>query len=152
VAGGPVRHVLLNAMSFPDSHRPGTFCWVDLAASDAGLAQRFYAQTFGWRFQTQSVLGGHYTRCRLGDADVGSMYQLKHAQRAHGVPSHWTPYIAVADVDAAVQRVIACGGRSIVAPFDVPGAARIALIEDAVGALVGLWQASRAAPDDTRRP
>ena len=132
----------------------GTFCWVDLAASDAGLAQQFYAQAFGWSFHAQSVLGGHYTRCRLGDADVGSIYQLNQAQRANGVPSHWTPYIAiaVADVDAAVQRVVACGGRSVVAPFDVPGAARIALIEDAVGALVGLWQAVRAEPDDTGRP
>jgi predicted enzyme related to lactoylglutathione lyase len=31
-----------------------------------------------------------------------------------------------------------------VAPFDVPGTARIALIQDAVGALVGLWEQKRA--------
>jgi predicted enzyme related to lactoylglutathione lyase len=34
----------------------------------------------------------------------------------------------------------------VVAPFDVPGTARIALIQDAVGALVGLWQPIRGSP------
>jgi predicted enzyme related to lactoylglutathione lyase len=119
---------------------------VDLAAGDSALAQRFYAQAFGWSFRDQPVLGGHFTRCQVGGLDVGSMYQLTPAQRAHGVPSHWTPYIAVDRVDAALRRVSANGGRSVVAPFDVPGIARIALIEDAVGALVGLWQPIRASP------
>lgn len=120
--------------------RPGAFCWLDLAARDAGRARSFYAQAFGWTFRDQSALGGHFTRAQLGGHDVASLYQLKQAQIEHGVPSHWTPYVGVAQVEAAVQRVGACGGRVIVAPFDVPGVARIALIEDAVGALVGLWQ------------
>lgn len=123
-----------------DPPQPGSFCWLDLAASDAGLAQRFYAQAFGWTFQEQAALGGRFTRCHVGRRDVASLYQLKQAQLEHGVPSHWTPYIAVDQVDAALQRSAACGGRAVVAPFDVPGMARIALIQDAVGALVGLWQ------------
>jgi predicted enzyme related to lactoylglutathione lyase len=122
--------------------RPGAFCWLDLAASDAALAKQFYAQVFGWSFDDQPALGGHFTRSRVGGRDVGSLYQLKRAQLEHGVPSHWTPYILVASADATAQRVAACGGRLVVAPFDVPGMARIALIEDAVGALVGLWQDS----------
>jgi predicted enzyme related to lactoylglutathione lyase len=44
---------------------------------------------------------------------------------------------------ATARGVAAWGGRLVVAPFDVPGTARIALIEDAVGALVGLWQPER---------
>ena len=133
-------------MSSPDPHQPGAFCWVDLAAGDSVLAQRFYARAFGWSFRDQPVLGGHFTRCQVDDRDVGSIYQLTLAQRAHGVPSHWTPYIAVDRLDAALRRVSAHGGRSVVAPFDVPGIARIALIEDAVGALVGLWQSVCASP------
>jgi len=129
-----------------DSPQPGSFCWFDLAASDAALAQRFYAQAFGWTFHDQSALGGHFTHCQVGRRDVGSLYQLKQAQLEHGVPSHWTPYIAVTHVDAALQRVAAGGGRAVVAPFDVPGTARIALIQDAVGALVGLWQPIRGSP------
>lgn len=120
--------------------RPGAFCWLDLAAHDAALAKQFYAQVFGWTFEDQSALGGHFTRSRVGGHDAGSLYQLKRAQIEHGVPSHWTPYILVEDADLAARRVVACGGRLVVAPFDVPGSARIALIQDAVGALVGLWQ------------
>ncbi len=138
---------MANALMTPPSvHRPGGFCWVDLAATDAAAAQQFYAAAFGWTFRDQPVLGGHFTRCQLEGRDIASLYPLRAAQRAQGVPSHWTPYLAVDSIDAALQRVAACGGRQIVAPLEVPGIARIALIEDAVGALVGLWQAIRASP------
>jgi predicted enzyme related to lactoylglutathione lyase len=118
----------------------GSFCWLDLAAADAAAAKRFYADAFGWRFADRRTNGGVYTRCRVGDCEMASLYQLERAAVARGVPSHWTPYIAVADADAAVLKVSGLGGRRVVAPFDVPGVARIALVEDAVGALVGLWQ------------
>jgi predicted enzyme related to lactoylglutathione lyase len=49
----------------------------------------------------------------------------------------------VESVRAAAGRVTACGARLVVAPFDVAGIARIALIEDAVGALLGLWEPAR---------
>ena len=122
-----------------------TFCWLDLAASDAGRARRFYAQAFGWQFDTQQANGGVYTRCRVGSSAVASLYQLQRAQVEQGVPSHWTPYLRVAAIDDCVQRIARLGGRLLVAPFDVPAVARIALIEDAVGALVGLWQSPLSA-------
>lgn len=134
---------MATAVRAPEAAAPGTFCWLDLAASDADSAMAFYAQAFGWRFETQRANGGHFTRCRAGGRDVGSLYPLKRAQLEHGVPSHWTPYIRVAKVDALASRVAALGGRVLVAPFDVQGTARIALIEDAVGAVVGLWQPLR---------
>jgi predicted enzyme related to lactoylglutathione lyase len=118
----------------------GTFCWLDLAASDAGRAQRFYAQAFGWHFHERAANGGRFTLCRAGERDIASMYPLRRAQLEAGMPSHWTPYVAVPDLQAAASRVTASGGRIVVAPFDVEGMARIALVEDAVGALLGLWQ------------
>lgn len=123
-----------------DPPRPGTFCWLDLAASDESRAKQFYAQAFGWTFHDQKANGGRFTRCFAGEQAVGSLYPLRRAQLEYGVPSHWTPYVCVDDVDAAAQRIVPLGGRLVVAPFDVEGVARIALIEDAVGALVGLWQ------------
>lgn len=128
---------------------PGTFCWLDLAARDAALAKRFYAGAFGWTFEEQRANGGVFTRCHAGDAGgrgVASLYQIRRAELDRGVPSHWTPYIAVADADAAARRAAGLGGRLVVAPFEVNGIARIALIEDAVGALVGLWQSGAQSP------
>lgn len=126
--------------------QPGGFCWLDLAATDASRAKRFYTQAFGWTFHDQHANGGFFTRWTSGGREIASLYQLRRAQLEAGVPSHWTPYVLVNNVDVAVLRITEGGGRVIVAPFDVPGSARITLIEDAVGALLGLWQ-----PLDDRR-
>jgi predicted enzyme related to lactoylglutathione lyase len=119
---------------------PGQFCWVDLAASDADAAKAFYGRLFGWTSGAQAANGGSFTRLRQSDQDVGSVYQLSARHLENGVPSHWTPYLRVDDVDAVVQRAVALGGEVIVHPFVVDGTARIALILDGVGAHVGLWE------------
>lgn len=139
-------------MDSPAAASPGTFCWVDLAAGDAGLAMSFYAQAFGWRFETQRANGGRFTRCRIGSVDVGSLYALGAAQLERGVTSHWTPYLRVDDLDTLAPRIAALGGRILVTPFEVEGIARIALIEDAVGAVLGLWQAPPPCRLGTIRP
>ncbi|MBX3605389.1 MAG: VOC family protein [Piscinibacter sp.] len=139
-------------MDLPDSALPGTFCWVDLAATDAARAMAFYAQAFGWTFETQRANGGQFTRCRVGGRDVATLYALSGTQRERGVPSHWTPYLRVDDLDALVPRITAQGGRLLVAPFEVDGVARIALVEDTVGALLGLWQPLETGQLGTIRP
>ena len=118
----------------------GGFCWLDLAARDATRARQFYGAAFGWTFTDESANGGRFTRLHAAGRPAGSLYQLRAALVEAGVPSHWTPYIRVADADAALHRTTRCGGRTLVAPFVVDGTARIALLEDAVGALIGLWQ------------
>lgn len=139
-------------MNAPAMASPGAFCWVDLAASDAGRAMSFYAQAFGWQFEPQPANGGQIMRCRHGGSDVGSLYELGPAQLACGVPSHWTPYLRVDKLDATAPRIVALGGRILVSPFEVDGVARIALIEDAVGAVLGLWEPLPRAQLGTIRP
>ena len=119
---------------------PGEFCWLDLAATDAGDAARFYERLFGWRVDEQVANGGHFSRLRSAGRDVGSLYQLGRASLALGARAHWTPYVRVLDADEAARRASDLGGTVLVQPFDVDGVARIALIADAVGAQLGLWQ------------
>jgi len=118
----------------------GQFCWVDLAATDAGSAKAFYESLFGWTSYEQPANGGSSTRLQLCDQDVGSIYQLREALLEHGIPSHWTPYVRVDNVDDSVRRATSLGGTVIAHPFIVSGIARIALILDSVGALIGLWE------------
>jgi predicted enzyme related to lactoylglutathione lyase len=118
----------------------GRFCWVDLAATDAGSAKEFYENLFGWTSHEQPANGGSFTRLRMSDQDVGSIYQLRDALLEHGIPSHWTPYVRVHNVNNTVRRATALGGTVIAQPFVVSGIARIALILDSVGALIGLWE------------
>lgn len=128
-------------MSITEGMLPGRFCWLDLAATDAPRAKAFYAEVFGWSALDQAANGGHFTRLRYRGRDTGTLYQLGSAQRDAGVPSHWTPYIAVTDIEATLRHTERAGGRVVVTPTTIEGVARIAMIEDAVGALVGLWQA-----------
>ena len=118
----------------------GRFCWLDLAATDAGSATAFYGGLFGWQAQEQAANNGSFIRMSLSGRDVGSIYQLRNAQIEHGMPSHWTPYVCVGDLEETVQRAGSLGGRVLVSPFTVTGIARIAVIADSVGACVGLWE------------
>lgn len=118
----------------------GRFCWLDLAATDAAGAKAFYRNMFGWTSHEQAANGGSFTRLRLSDRDVGSVYQLKDALLDNGMTSHWTPYVRVSNICHATQRATALGGTVVVDPFVVTGIAQIALILDSVGAIVGLWE------------
>ena len=121
------------------------FCWHDLAAADAPAALGFYSAVFGWSAEVRQANGGHFFRLRSGASDVGSLYQLSNRQLDAGAPSHWTSYVCVDDAQATTRRVQAAGGRIVVAPFAVDGAATIALVADPHGALLGLWQEPRHA-------
>jgi predicted enzyme related to lactoylglutathione lyase len=118
----------------------GRFCWLDLAATDADSAKMFYRNLFGWTSQEQLANGGSFTRLRLSEQDVGSIYQLKETLLDNGITSHWTPYVRVNDIERAVERATLFGGTVVVDPFVVSGVARIALILDSVGAIVGMWE------------
>ena len=56
------------------------------------------------------------------------------------------PYNGVDPADADVERIVASRGRMLDVPFDAGASARLARIEDAVGAHLGLWQPIRASP------
>lgn len=120
----------------------GRFCWVDLAATNAGAAERFYKGLFGWRAQERSVPQGTFSVFALGSQDVASVYQLRPHHLSAGVPSHWTPYVGVADAGESAKRAEALGAAVIVEPFDAAGRAKIALLQDPTGAIFGLWQHS----------
>jgi hypothetical protein len=118
----------------------GRFCWVDLAAADEAAAHGFYGRLFDWTTRVHRLGDGSFTRFCLADEEIASVYQLSRRHRNHGVPSHWTPYVAVADAERTAARAAALGATVVVKPFDVPGIARIALVEDPIGALFGLWE------------
>jgi uncharacterized protein len=135
-ARGPAENDHMIPIGQPDV---GRFCWLDLAASDATRARTFYRRLFGWTAVDEKANGGTFTRLCLLDRDVGSLYQIE-ARLAPKVPSHWTPYVRVENVERAARHASELGGHVLVRPFVVSGVARIALIMDSVGAQVGLWQ------------
>jgi predicted enzyme related to lactoylglutathione lyase len=139
------------AIPAPANAAAGDFCWLDLAATDAAAARRFYRDLFGWTARERPANGGHFTRLQHAGRDIGSLYQLSSRLVESGAHSHWLPYVRVGNIEDAARRTAQHGGQVLVRPFDVDGIARIALVRDAVGAQLGLWQPierTREAPRD----
>lgn len=120
----------------------GAICWHELFTSDIQGAKEFYAKVVGWTcnacppgapseiayhgIASDGIsLGGLITRPRSSPTQASA---------------YWVAYVNVADVDAAVARVAACGGRVIDAAFDYPSVGRMALVADPCGALIYLYR------------
>ena len=129
-------------MATMTQHAPGTFCWPELATSDQPAAKQFYTSLFGWAFEDSPIGEGQvYTMLRLGDRQVGALFQMD--REPAGVPPHWASYVAVASADASAARAASLGGKVIKEPFDVMDVGRMAVIQDPQGAVVALWQAKK---------
>lgn len=122
------------------SHKPGTFCWIELGTSDAASAKAFYTGLFGWDTKENSMgeMGIYYIFQKDGK-DVAAMYQMG-ADMA-GIPPNWLSYVAVASADDAVAKVKAHGATVVNGPFDVYDMGRMAVIIDPQGAHFAVWQA-----------
>lgn len=115
----------------------GTFCWTDLATTDAESAKAFYGRVFGWTAVDQPTGdGGAYSMMYLGEEIVCGLYQRGPE---HGPPA-WLSYVSVDDVADVTDRARSVGATVLEEPFDVADAGRLALLRDPRGALLALWQ------------
>ena len=125
-------------MAVMEKHAVGTVCWAELAARDVEGAKRFYRGLFGWEIEDLPIGGGaFYTMARQEGRDAAALYQAAEGRPAAG----WRIHVAVADADQAASRAVDRGARLAVAPAEVSGAGRFALVRGADGAALGIWQA-----------
>lgn len=128
-------------MTTVSTHKPGSFCWIELATSDQPAAKNFYRELFGWTPEDNPMGPGEiYTIFKLKDRSAAAAYTLRPDQRQRGVPVHWSLYIAVEDCDTSAKRAAELGGTVLMQPFDVMTAGRMAVIHDPTGAVFSLWQ------------
>jgi predicted enzyme related to lactoylglutathione lyase len=119
--------------------RPGAgeFCWEQLNTTDPNGAHPFYAAVFGWTDKPFS--GG-------GDMDVWSAGEVQVASRMQappGTPPHWLTYVVVDTLEAANRRVTKHGGTVLMPKIDIPTVGSISVVQDNVGAVIGLFEAPR---------
>ena len=115
----------------------GEFCWVEMLTDDRLKAQSYYADLFGWSFEEVATGAGPYAMFRPAPGGPGGGIM---ARPAGDMPTAWTPYVAVDDVDASAARARELGGRVLAPPADVPGYGRFAVIQDPTGGVLGLWR------------
>jgi predicted enzyme related to lactoylglutathione lyase len=120
------------------AHAPGTFCWPEITTGDVPGSLAFYSGLFGWDIRTTP--SGGYWIAHKGEHAVAGLYGLAPAQKAHGVPPHWLPYVRVLSTDAAAVKAAALGGTVVAPPFEVPGIGRMAVVVDPADAAFAVWE------------
>lgn len=112
---------------------PGHFGWHELSAGDGNAAWQWYSGLFGWTEQEVMDMGpaGTYRIFATGRGPCGGMLT-----RTPEMPAPmWLFYVCVADVDGAIARATAGGGKLLMGPHEVPGGAWIATFLDPQGAM-----------------
>jgi predicted enzyme related to lactoylglutathione lyase len=117
----------------------GAPCWIDLRTSDSDKAKSFYGELFGWTFTTgdQDKYGGYITASKDGKAVAGIM-QKDDSQAS--MTDMWSTYLRSDDAAATAAAAAAHGGQVYMEPMDVPEQGHMAIVGDASGAAIGVWQ------------
>ena len=119
----------------------GTFSWADLASTDQDAAKAFYTGIFGWEIRDVPIgPDAVYTMFEIEGNTVAACSSMQPAQQEQGMPSHWTSYVTVDDVEAVTKKAGAAGGTIIAPPFDVMGEGKMSVIQDPTEAIFALWQ------------
>ena len=125
-------------MPLRDDAPAGAPCWVELFTSDPDRARNFYGEIFGWTSEDAGEEYGGY----IGFAKDG--HKVAGAMRNDGsdpnASDFWTVYLASKDVEQTVTSSNEHGGQVFVPVMDVVALGRMALLADAGGAAVGVWE------------
>src|SRR3954453_17994068 len=125
-----------------DGYPAGVPCWIDTTQPDPEAAVAFYSGLFGWEFE--DVMGpeseGAYFIARLRGGDVAGVGSIPE-----GAPpmAMWNTYVWVESADGTASKVRDAGGTTLMEPFDVMDAGRMAVFADPEGAAFCVWQAKR---------
>jgi uncharacterized protein len=118
----------------------GAGSWHELMTTDAPAAMKFYSEVFGWEPSEAMDMGemGKYQMFNRPHGMIGGMMN-KPKELAH-VPPNWGIYFRVANLDAAVEKIKANGGKILNGPMEVPGGDRIVNAMDPQGAAFSLHE------------
>jgi predicted enzyme related to lactoylglutathione lyase len=117
---------------------PGAMCFGELVVHDVPAATRFYTGLFGWETVERDMPSGRYTFFTRGKDVVAGTMAIGHDWGP--VSPHWQVYFGVESCDTAIGRAKQLGGSVFFGPLDVPGAGRLAVLQDSGGAVFVAWQ------------
>ena len=103
----------------------------EIMGGEGDALQRFYADAFGWAVNADNPM--NYGVVPAADGGIGGGI----GPAVEGA-SFVTVYVQVDDLQAALDTVEAAGGKTLMAPTDVPGGPELALFTDPAGNRMGL--------------
>jgi uncharacterized protein len=126
-----------------DGYIPGVPCWIDTSQPDPEAAVDFYSGLFGWEFEDvmPPESEGKYFMARLRGGHVAAVGSIPQ-----GAPpmAMWNTYVWVESADETASKVQDAGGKTLMEPFDVMDAGRMAVFADPEGAAFCVWQAKQS--------
>jgi uncharacterized protein len=126
-------------MPAPDTIPPGAPCWVDLMTSDTSRSREFYSQVFGWGAEEPAEqFGGYVNFTKNGIRIAGCMGS--QPGEPHDI---WSVYLATDDAAKTLETAVSHGGQIVVPAMAVSDLGTMAVITDAGGASMGIWQPGR---------
>ncbi|MBW8871536.1 MAG: VOC family protein [Leifsonia sp.] len=129
-------------MPIEDAFPQGTPVWIDLQSADPPAAATYYRSLFDWEVSPPSADSGGFSLASGRGVPIAALGPLP----SDDVPTTWTVYFSVDDLEAASTAATDAGGSVLLEPGEpVPGI-RLAIVADPAGAVFGLWQ--RKEPGD----
>lgn len=116
------------------------FFWLELVTSDRAAAERFYQTVVDWTLSPFGDPADPYMIVEAGGRGVGGIMTIPQEACATGMKPSWVGYIHTQDIDAAVAKLEAGGGKLFRAPDMIPTIGRFAVVADPQGAMFNLLQ------------
>jgi predicted enzyme related to lactoylglutathione lyase len=111
----------------------------EVVGKDGDKLQSYYAALFGWKINSDNpmnygMVDGKDNKTADGDIGIGGGV----GQGPEGYGGHVTFYVAVPDVDEALQKAESLGGKRVMGPEDIMGMVVLGQFTDPEGNLVGV--------------
>lgn len=119
----------------PDRPGVGMFCWEQLNTTAPADALTFYNKVFGWTNKPFGSGGADMKVFESGTTQIASVMAAPP-----GTPAHWLSYVVVDKLPRTYDRVKQQGGKVMVERIDVPTVGAIGVIQDNVGAILGVFE------------
>jgi predicted enzyme related to lactoylglutathione lyase len=104
----------------------------EIGARHAAALRQFYGELFDWEITGDASYG---LVSAVADGIGGGILQT-----SPGVPSYVTIYVAVDDLESALEHATRLGGRSLLSRMPIPGVGAFAMFADPEGNPIGLME------------
>ena len=123
------------------ANEPNTWSWNELMTRDIDAAKAFYAEVFGWQYESMDMGDGRIYHVIAGGeyGGLGGLMAMP-PEVPEMVPNHWAVYFAVSDISATVDAVTAAGGGVMQEPMAIEGVGTMATVHDPAGGSFMLMQ------------
>ena len=115
---------------------PNTLVWNELQTRDAEGAKSFYGAVFDWTYESDP---NGYILCQESGRAQAGILQMDESW-PENVPSNWSVYFMVADLDVSVAKVKELGGNIMVPPTPAGELGKFSTVQDPQGAAFTIMQ------------